>query len=88
MARIKIEDLPVLDELDAAQTKGIFGGDLKSPLKDAFVPSYDIPGSPSESVHMEEFSMNYEEVKWTYTGRDDTEQDSEKGTTEDEWRSA
>ncbi len=85
MARIKVEDLPVLEDLDAAQTKGIFGGALKSPSKDAFVPSYDIPGSRSEDFPTEEPSLTYDEDRWTYNELG-TEQDSEKASTPQEWQ--
>ncbi len=66
MAKIKIEDLPVLDELDAAQTKGIFGGYLKSPLKNA----PDTSDSSGEDVPTEIFKLNFEEIKVTYNEED------------------
>ena len=74
MARIKIEDLPVLDELDAAQTKGIFGGYLKSPLKNAS----DTSDSSGEGVPTEAFMLNFEEIKVTYTEENpDTDPDGD-----------
>ena len=68
MARIKIENLPVLEEMEVKETKGIFGGALN-----AYEPEYDLKTSydSTSDAPMEVTSINYEEVEWTYREEDD-----------------
>lgn len=55
-------------------------------LKNVQITSYNVSGAGSaEDVPTEDFSLNYEEIKWTYTERDN-DSGSEKGKVEASWK--
>lgn len=55
-------------------------------LTNVMVTSYEIGGSESDGVSMDEFAMNYEEIEVTYTEYDD--EGNSKGDTGYEWDSS
>ncbi len=46
MARIKIEDLPILEKLSSEETRGLFGG-----MPKAFNPQPDPPHDPYDEAN-------------------------------------
>ncbi len=87
MARIKLEDLPVLEDLSPKAAKGIFGGALI-----AYEPKYGSLGSPvltssigvsTATVPTPGTQFDYEEVEWTYAEYDDAGGSGDKGGNDD-----
>ena len=67
MARIKIDDLSVNDEMGRDEQKGIFGG-LSIELENTLISSYSVSGTGGDAAErpMESLALNFTKVEYQY----------------------